>query len=122
MSDMMTHESTTHETITADALSSATQAAIEQVEASAAHNYHPLPVVVVEASGAWVTDVDGRRYLDCLAAYSAVNFGHGNPRLLAAAQAQLDRVTLTSRAFHNDRSARSSRRSPSSPARTWCCR
>jgi len=87
---------TTH----ADALSTATQAAIAQVEASAAHNYHPLPVVVVEASGAWVTDVDGRRYLDCLAAYSAVNFGHGNPRLLAAAHAQLDRVTLTSRAFH----------------------
>lgn len=87
-------------TMTSDALSAATQAAIEQVERSAAHNYHPLPVVVVEASGAWVTDVDGRRYLDCLAAYSAVNFGHGNPRLLAAAHAQLDRVTLTSRAFH----------------------
>lgn len=87
-------------TMTSDALSAATQAAIEQVEGSAAHNYHPLPVVVVEASGAWVTDVDGRRYLDCLAAYSAVNFGHGNPRLLAAAHAQLDRVTLTSRAFH----------------------
>ncbi len=84
-----------------EALSAATQAAIAQVEASAAHNYHPLPIVVVEASGAWVTDVDGRRYLDCLAAYSAVNFGHGNPRLLAAAHAQLDRVTLTSRAFHS---------------------
>ena len=96
MSETMTHESTR-----SDALSEATQAAIEQVEASAAHNYHPLPVVVVEASGAWVTDVDGRRYLDCLAAYSAVNFGHGNPRLLAAAHAQLDRVTLTSRAFHS---------------------
>ncbi len=79
----------------------ATAAAIEQVEAHAAHNYHPLPVVVEEASGAWVTDVDGRRYLDCLAAYSAVNFGHGNPRLIAAAHAQLDRVTLTSRAFHS---------------------
>ncbi|MFA4840408.1 MAG: ornithine--oxo-acid transaminase [Agrococcus sp.] len=100
MSETITHEST-HETATADALSAATRAAIEQVEASAAHNYHPLPVVVVEASGAWVTDVDGRRYLDCLAAYSAVNFGHGNPRLLAAAHAQLDRVTLTSRAFHS---------------------
>ncbi|TXP84738.1 aminotransferase class III-fold pyridoxal phosphate-dependent enzyme, partial [Escherichia coli] len=59
---------------TTDALSPATQAAIGQVEAHAAHNYHPLPVVVEEASGAWVTDVDGRRYLDCLAAYSAVNF------------------------------------------------
>lgn len=78
-----------------------TQAAIAQVEQHAAHNYHPLPVVVESASGAWVTDVDGRRYLDCLAAYSAVNFGHGHPRLVAAAKAQLDRVTLTSRAFHS---------------------
>ena len=69
----------------------------------AAHNYHPLPVVVASGEGAWVTDVDGRRYLDCLAAYSAVNFGHGNPRLVAAAREQLDRITLTSRAFHNDR-------------------
>ncbi|HEY9498778.1 MAG TPA: ornithine--oxo-acid transaminase [Terrimesophilobacter sp.] len=71
-------------------------------EEHAAHNYHPLPVVVAQADGAWVTDVEGRRYLDCLAAYSAVNFGHGHPALLAAAKAQLDRVTLTSRAFHND--------------------
>lgn len=78
-----------------------TQAAIAQVEQHAARNYHPLPVVVESASGAWVTDVDGRRYLDCLAAYSAVNFGHGHPRLVAAAKAQLDRVTLTSRAFHS---------------------
>ncbi|MDM4763345.1 ornithine--oxo-acid transaminase [Galbitalea sp. SE-J8] len=68
-----------------------------------AHNYHPLPVVVSHGEGAWVTDVDGRRYLDCLAAYSAVNFGHGHPVLVAAAREQLDRITLTSRAFHNDR-------------------
>jgi ornithine--oxo-acid transaminase len=68
----------------------------------AAHNYHPLPVVVASGSGAWVTDVDGKRYLDCLAAYSAVNFGHSNPVLLDAAREQLDRITLTSRAFHND--------------------
>ena len=67
-----------------------------------AHNYHPLPIVVGSAAGAWVVDVEGRRYLDCLAAYSAVNFGHGHPELIAAAKAQLDRVTLTSRAFHND--------------------
>lgn len=76
--------------------------AIEREEAHAAHNYHPLPVVVSTGEGAWVTDVDGRRYLDCLAAYSAVNFGHSNPVLLDAARAQLDRLTLTSRAFHND--------------------
>jgi ornithine--oxo-acid transaminase len=67
-----------------------------------AHNYHPLPVVVAAADGAWVTDVEGRRYLDCLAGYSALNFGHGHPALLAAAHRQLDRVTLTSRAFGND--------------------
>lgn len=70
-----------------------------------AHNYHPLPVVIAEAEGAWVTDVDGRRYLDALAGYSALNFGHRHPALVAAAHAQLDRVTLTSRAFHHDRFA-----------------
>lgn len=72
------------------------------VETYSAHNYHPLPVVVSEASGAWVTDVEGRRYLDFLAGYSALNFGHGHPALVAAAHEQLDRVTLTSRAFGND--------------------
>jgi ornithine--oxo-acid transaminase len=71
--------------------------------AYSAHNYHPLPVVVAAAEGAWVTDVDGRRYLDCLAGYSALNFGHRHPALIAAAHRQLDRVTLTSRAFGNDR-------------------
>ena len=68
-----------------------------------AHNYHPLPVVIAEADGAWVTDVAGRRYLDCLAAYSAVNFGHRNPTATAAAKEQLDRVTLVGRAFRSDR-------------------
>jgi ornithine--oxo-acid transaminase len=68
----------------------------------AAHNYHPLPVVIDEAEGAWVTDVEGRRYLDMLAAYSALNFGHRHPRLIAAAMAQLERLTLTSRAFDHD--------------------
>ncbi|MGH1563254.1 ornithine--oxo-acid transaminase [Mumia sp. DW29H23] len=67
-----------------------------------AHNYHPLPVVIHEASGAWVTDVEGRRYLDFLAGYSALNFGHRHPALVAAAVEQLGRVTLTSRAFHHD--------------------
>ncbi|MCI0156650.1 ornithine--oxo-acid transaminase [Leifsonia shinshuensis] len=76
--------------------------AIALEDEHAAHNYHPLPVVVAEGTGAWVTDIDGRRYLDCLAAYSAVNFGHSNPLLLDAARAQLERITLTSRAFHND--------------------
>ena len=71
-------------------------------EAHSAHNYHPLPVVIAEAEGAWVTDTDGRRYLDMLAAYSALNFGHRHPALIAAAQRQLDRVTLVSRAFDHD--------------------
>jgi ornithine--oxo-acid transaminase len=73
-----------------------------QAVAHSAHNYDPLPVVIAEAEGAWVTDVDGRRYLDLLAAYSAINFGHRHPRLVAAAQRQLQRVTLVSRAFEHD--------------------
>ena len=67
-----------------------------------AHNYHPLPVVVSTAAGCWVTDVDGRRYLDMLAGYSALNFGHLHPRLVAAATRQLSRVSLVSRAFDHD--------------------
>ncbi|MER7494739.1 ornithine--oxo-acid transaminase [Streptomyces pharetrae] len=76
---------------------------IAAAEAHSAHTYHPLPVVVASAEGAWMTDVEGRRYLDLLAGYSALNFGHGNRRLIEAAKAQLERVTLTSRAFHHDR-------------------
>ncbi|MFI2184773.1 ornithine--oxo-acid transaminase [Streptomyces sioyaensis] len=82
-----------------------TERLLAAAEAHSAHNYHPLPVVVASAEGAWMTDVEGRRYLDMLAGYSALNFGHGNRRLLDAAKAQLDRVTLTSRAFHHDRFA-----------------
>lgn len=67
-----------------------------------AHNYKPLDVVVERASGVWVFDVEGRKYLDLLAAYSAVNQGHCHPRILAAMQEQAQRVTLTSRAFRND--------------------
>ena len=73
-----------------------------QAEVHSAHNYHPLPVVIATAEGAWVTDVEGRRYLDMLAAYSAINFGHRHPRLVTAAQHQLERVTLVSRAFQHD--------------------
>jgi len=76
--------------------------AIALDERVTAHNYHPLPVVVAEADGAWVTDIEGRRFLDCLAGYSALNFGHRHPALLTAVREQLDRLTLTSRAFHND--------------------
>jgi ornithine--oxo-acid transaminase len=67
-----------------------------------AHNYHPLPIVVERAEGVWVYDIDGRRYLDCLSSYSAVNLGHGHPRLVEALVSQAHRVTLTSRAFRND--------------------
>lgn len=67
-----------------------------------AHNYHPLDLVIREAQGAWVTDVEGRRYLDCLSSYSALNQGHSHPRIIAALIEQAQRVTLTSRAFRND--------------------
>jgi ornithine--oxo-acid transaminase len=82
-----------------------TPQALAEAERYTAHNYHPLPVVIEEGAGAWVTDVDGRRYLDFLAGYSALNFGHRHPALIAAAHAQLDRVTLTSRAFVHDQFA-----------------
>jgi ornithine--oxo-acid transaminase len=75
---------------------------IAMEEAYGAHNYHPLDVVIDRAQGAWVTDVNGRRYLDFLAAYSAVNQGHCHPAILAAMVEQAQKVTLTSRAFRND--------------------
>ncbi|MEU9830097.1 ornithine--oxo-acid transaminase [Streptosporangium sp. NPDC048047] len=78
---------------------------IELSERRSAHNYHPLPVVIHEAQGAWVTDVEGKRFLDCLSGYSSLNFGHGNPKIIAAAQEQLSRLTLTSRAFFHDQFA-----------------
>jgi ornithine--oxo-acid transaminase len=68
-----------------------------------AHNYHPLDVVISEAKGIWVTDVDGKKYMDCLAAYSAVNQGHCNEKIMAAFMEQAKHVTLTSRAFRNDK-------------------
>ncbi|MEU6738495.1 ornithine--oxo-acid transaminase [Streptosporangium sandarakinum] len=78
---------------------------IELSERRSAHNYHPLPIVIHEAQGAWVTDVEGKRFLDCLSGYSSLNFGHGNPKIIAAAQEQLSRLTLTSRAFFHDQFA-----------------
>ena len=79
-------------------VSPAQQAAIAQTETWGAHNYLPLPVVIDSGEGAWLTDIDGNRYLDFLSAYSAVNFGHGNPVLTQAAIDQLAKVTITSRA------------------------
>jgi ornithine--oxo-acid transaminase len=75
---------------------------VAQAERFGAHNYHPLDVVLVEGSGAWLTDVEGRRYLDFLSAYSAVNQGHCHPRIVAAMVAQAHKLALTSRGFHND--------------------
>ena len=75
---------------------------IELEEKYGAHNYHPLDVVVEKAKGVWVYDVEGKKYLDCLAAYSAVNQGHCHPKILKAMNDQAKRVTLTSRAFRND--------------------
>lgn len=75
---------------------------IERIETYAAHNYHPLPVAITSGSGAWLTDVDGNRYLDFLSAYSAVNFGHCNPHLVQVATEQLGRLAITSRAVYAD--------------------
>ncbi|MBE3595919.1 MAG: ornithine--oxo-acid transaminase [Hydrogenibacillus sp.] len=84
-------------------MSSRTEQLIRQTETYGAHNYHPLPVVIAYAEGVWVEDVEGNRYMDMLSAYSAVNQGHRHPAIIAALKAQADRLTLTSRAFHNDR-------------------
>jgi ornithine--oxo-acid transaminase len=91
--------------MTAPVRTRGSQELIRAEEPVLAHNYHPLPVVVARAEGTWVEDVEGRRYLDMLAGYSALNFGHRHPALIEAAHRQLDRLTLTSRAFHNDRLA-----------------
>lgn len=76
--------------------------AIAQVEQYGAHNYHPLPVVIASGCGAWLTDIDGNRYLDFLSAYSAVNFGHSNPDLVKVAVEQVQRLAITSRAVYSD--------------------
>ncbi|WP_174614499.1 ornithine--oxo-acid transaminase [Virgibacillus ihumii] len=75
---------------------------IEQTEHYGAHNYHPLPIVVAEAEGVWVKDPEGNKYMDMLSAYSAVNQGHRHPKIIGALKDQADKVTLTSRAFHNE--------------------
>lgn len=79
-----------------------TQEVIEQTEKFGANNYHPLPIVISKAEGVWVEDPEGNKYMDMLSAYSAVNQGHRHPKIIEALKEQADRVTLTSRAFHND--------------------
>jgi ornithine--oxo-acid transaminase len=76
---------------------------IKREHAFGARNYDPLPVVLGQGAGAWLTDVEGKRYLDLMSAYSAVSFGHGHPKIVAALVAQAQRLAVTSRAFHNDR-------------------
>lgn len=80
-----------------------TQNIIEKTEKFGARNYHPLPIVISKAEGVWVEDPEGNRYMDMLSAYSALNQGHRHPKIIQALKDQADRVTLTSRAFHNDR-------------------
>jgi len=75
---------------------------LAEVDRYSAHNYHPLPIILSRGEGPWVWDIEGNKYLDCLSAYSAVNQGHRHPAIVKAAKEQLDRLTLTSRAFHND--------------------
>src|SRR5512135_3328780 len=79
-----------------------TQEFIEIEQQYSAHNYRPLDVVIARGEGVWVHDVDGRKYLDCLSAYSALNQGHVHPKILAALLEQASKLTLTSRAFRND--------------------
>lgn len=83
-------------------MSTVAEETLAQVDQRVAHNYHPLPVVIGSAEGAWLVDTTGRRYLDMLGAYSAMNFGHGHPAVVEAAREQLGRMTLVSRAFHHD--------------------
>ncbi|MCI0624432.1 MAG: ornithine--oxo-acid transaminase [Acidobacteria bacterium] len=82
-------------------LASRTQEHIQVIETYGAHNYHPLPIVIERAERVWVWDVEGKKYMDCLSAYSALNQGHCHPRLVAALKSQAEKLTLTSRAFHN---------------------
>ena len=84
-------------------LLSRTQEHIHLAETFGAHNYHPLPIVIERGQRIWVWDVEGKKYMDCLSAYSALNQGHCHPRLVAVAKQQVEKLTLTSRAFHNDR-------------------
>jgi ornithine--oxo-acid transaminase len=86
----------------AHATASKTDAFLAEVDKYSAHNYHPLPVVLERGEGVWVWDVEGNRYVDMLSAYSALNQGHRHPAIIEAAKKQLDTLTLTSRAFHND--------------------
>jgi ornithine--oxo-acid transaminase len=79
-----------------------TQDFLEEADRYSAHNYKPLPVIIERGEGVWMWDVEGTRFLDMLSAYSALNQGHRHPAILDAAREQMETLTLTSRAFHND--------------------
>ena len=85
-----------------EASASRTESYLKEADHFGAHNYHPLPVVIERAEGVWVWDVDGNKFLDMLSAYSALNQGHRHPAIMEAAREQMEKLTLTSRAFHND--------------------
>lgn len=95
---------------------------IDQTEQYGANNYHPLPIVISKAEGVWVEDPEGNRYMDMLSAYSAVNQGHRHPKIIQALKDQADRVTLTSRAFHNDLLGPWYERITSLTKKKWHCR
>jgi ornithine--oxo-acid transaminase len=98
--------------------SATTTTLIEQAEKWSAHNYHPLPVVLVKGEGVWVYDPDGNRYMDMLSAYSALNQGHRHPRIVQAIKDQADKITLTSPSTTSC-SGRSARSSAGSPGWRW---
>ena len=103
MKRMATRKNTISETNrSAETSAGSVEELIRQIERVSARNYAPLPVVLEHAEGAWVWDTNGHKYLDCLSAYSALSLGHRHPRIIAALIAQAKKLTLTSRAFHND--------------------
>jgi ornithine--oxo-acid transaminase len=100
---MLNTDRSTTESKATDNAASPSAVEIELTERYGAHNYHPIPVVISKGEGVWVWDVDGRKYMDMLSAYSALNQGHRHPKIVDALKRQADTLTLTSRAFYNDR-------------------
>lgn len=95
---------------------------IEQTNEYGAPNYNPLPIVISEAEGIWVKDPEGKKYMDMLSAYSAVNQGHRHPKIIQALKDQAERVTLTSRAFHSDKLGPGMKRSVNLRIKRWLFR
>ena len=100
----------------------ATSEIIEKTSQYGANNYLPLPIAISKAEGVWVEDPEGNTYIDMLSAYSALNQGHRHPKIIQALKEQADRVTLTSRAFHNDQLGRFYEKVCQLTEKTWCSR